>query len=94
MKASLTLCVRCLAAVVGGYCVASLSSLALVPVQRALFHYPVEDAILIATMLSYLVFFAVIIDCFCQDSPLKAWRNIVVYSLIFIGICSYYGGLL
>ncbi|WP_298774321.1 hypothetical protein [uncultured Shewanella sp.] len=93
MKASLTLSVRCLAAVVGGYCVACLSSLALVPVQRALFNYPVEDAILIATMFSYLVFFAVIIDCFCQDSAFKAWRNILVYSVIFIGICGFCGGI-
>ncbi|WP_299494511.1 hypothetical protein [uncultured Shewanella sp.] len=94
MKTSLTISIRCLAAVVGGYFVASLSSLALVPVQLALFKLTVEDAILIATMLSYVVFFVVFIDCFCQGSALKAWRNILVYNGILASICWYSGGVL
>lgn len=94
MKAYLTLSVRCLAAIAGGYLVACLSSLVLVPVQLALFNNRVEDAILIATMFSYVVYFAVIIDCFCQGSALKAWRNILVYSGILASIGWYSGGVL
>lgn len=93
MKPSLSICVRCLAAIVGGYLVAGLSSLALVPLQTALFNNRLEDAILIATMLSYLVYIAVIIDCFCRRSALKAWRNIAIFSGTFATI-SWYGGVI
>ena len=93
MKSSLSLSARCLAAIVGGYLVASLASLALVPLQMALFNYTLEDAILTATMFSYLVYIAIIIDCFCRSTASRAWRNIFIYSGFFAAIC-WYGGAL
>ncbi|WP_281556379.1 hypothetical protein [Thalassomonas sp. RHCl1] len=94
MNPALSLSARCLAAIVGGYIVAALSSLALVPVQMSLFDNRLEDAILIATMFSYLVYIAVIIDCFCRSSASRAWRNVLVYSGIFLTVCYYGGGLI
>mgnify|MGYP007120750429 FL=1 len=91
MNPALSLSARCLAAIAGGYIVAALSSLALVPLQVSLFGNRQEDAILIATIFSYLVYFAVIIDCFCRSTASRAWRNILIYSGIFLAVCWYSG---
>lgn len=56
---------RCVVAILGGYLLSSLFSVAYVKVLVAVFHFPHGDSVLIATMFAYLVYFVVFILCFC-----------------------------
>lgn len=87
MNSSLAISARCIAAIFGGYAVSALFSLAYVPMQMTLFNSNLADAILIATMLSYIVYIAVFIDCFCRSSAIKSWRNIFLLAGVFSAIC-------
>jgi len=69
---------RSVAAIVGGYSIAAVFSLAFVPVLVWLQWCNQNDAVMIATMLSYIIYFSVIIISFSRESTLLLWRDIAL----------------
>jgi hypothetical protein len=69
---------RTLAAIVGGYLVSAAFSVAFVPVLVFGEICEQNEAVMVATMLSYTVYFAVIILSFCRKNVWRIWRDIVL----------------
>jgi hypothetical protein len=69
---------RSVAAIFGGYTIAAVFSLAFVPVLVWLRWCSQNEAVMIATMLSYIIYFSVIIISFSRESTLLLWRDIVL----------------
>jgi len=73
---------RCIAAIVGGYALSALFSVALVPVFVHGLESSLSSSVLIATMLSYMVFFVVIIMSFCRISLKGLYLGIMTSSIL------------
>ncbi len=69
---------RTIAAIFGGYLIAAIFSMAFVPILVWLQWCDQNEAVMIATMLSYIIYFAVIIISFSRQSTLLLWRDIVL----------------
>ncbi|SFC32843.1 hypothetical protein [Pseudoalteromonas denitrificans] len=69
---------RALAAIFGGYAFAVASSFALVPILMLFFSLVKSDAVYLATMLSYIFYFAAIIFSFCRSSILLVCRDMTL----------------
>ena len=78
MKHKLGVLFRTLAAIVGGYLVSAAFSVAFVPVLVWANICEQNEAVMVATMLSYIVYFAVIILSFCRKDVWRIWRDIVL----------------
>lgn len=73
---------RVLAAVFGGYLVASLASVSLslwLPVTRA-------EAVVIGMMTSFLVYLLAVIWCFACGSAWRAWFGVIVPGLMLAAV--------
>jgi len=73
---------RVLAAVLGGYIVASLASVSLsmwVPMHRA-------DAVVTGMMISFLAYLGAVIWCFACRSAARAWFGMLVPSLVLAAV--------
>ncbi|WEK10820.1 MAG: DUF3649 domain-containing protein [Candidatus Pseudomonas colombiensis] len=73
---------RVLAAVLGGYVLAALSSVCLtllLPVSR-------PDAVVIGMMSSFLFYLLAVIGCFACRSAWQAWSGVLLASLILAAI--------
>lgn len=79
MKHKLDVLFRTLAAIVGGYFVSAAFSVAFVPVLVWAKICEQNEAVMVAIMLSYTVYFAVIILSFCRKSGWRIWRDIVLF---------------
>ncbi|MEO9946877.1 hypothetical protein [Paraglaciecola sp.] len=75
MKHKLDVLFRLIAAILGGYLVSIGFSIAFVPVLVWLNLCSQAEAVMVATMLSYIVYFTVIIVSFCRRSPWLLWRD-------------------
>lgn len=73
---------RCIAAILGGYAVSSLFSIAFVNLLVNAFEYPKGVSVLTAAMLSYVLFFLVFILCF---SPIRLSK--LLFLLMFSILC-------
>jgi len=74
---------RVLAAVFGGYLLATLASVCmalLLPMPRA-------DAVVSAMMTSFLVYLVAVLWCFACRSAWRAWSGLMVPSLILAALC-------
>ena len=69
------------AALGGGFVAAQALSYALIPVLVAAFTLPLADAVYLASMADYLIYFSLIIVGFCQPSARRAWLINLVLSL-------------
>ena len=78
MKHKLGVLFRTLAAIVGGYLVSAAFSVAFVPVLVWAKMCKQNEAVMVATMLSYIVYFTVIILSFCRKDVWRIWRDIVL----------------
>jgi len=78
MKHKYDVLLRTIAAIFGGYFVSSAFSLACVPILVWLQACDRNEAIMVASMLSYVVYFTVIIMSFSRKSSWLLWRDIVL----------------
>jgi len=78
MKHNLDVLFRTLAAIVGGYLVSAAFSVAFVPVLVLGQICEQNEAVMVVTMLSYTIFFAVIILSFCRENVWRIWRDIIL----------------
>jgi hypothetical protein len=78
MKHNLNVLFRTLAAIVGGYLVSAAFSVAFVPVLVWGQICEQNEAVMVVTMLSYIVYFTVIILSFCRKNVWRIWRDIVL----------------
>lgn len=78
MKHNLDVLFRIIAAIIGGYLVSVCFSFAFVPILVWLKLCSQAEAVMVATMLSYIVYFIIIIVGFCRRSPWLLWRDIVL----------------
>jgi predicted cobalt transporter CbtA len=74
---------RTIAALIGGYLVSVAFSFACVPILVLSHTCEKHEAVMVGTMLSYLVYFAVIIVSFCRKSSVLLWRDLGM----FLGLC-------
>jgi|TARA_B110000967_G_C18896681_1_gene571215 Kef-type K+ transport system membrane component KefB len=84
---------RTVAAIIGGYFVSAIFSIAFVPILVWLQWCDQNEAVMIATMLSYIIYFAVIIISFSRQSTLLLWRDIVLTLCIGCGTYSAMGNI-
>ena len=73
---------RVLAAVLGGYVLAALSSVCL----TLLLPVPRPDAVVIGMMSSFLFYLLAVIGCFACRSAWQAWGGVLLASLILAAI--------
>lgn len=78
MKHKFDVLFRTLAAMIGGYLVSVAFSLAAVPLLVWTGASGPNEAVMVATMFSYLIYFCVIIISFCRRNSLLLWRDIVL----------------
>lgn len=78
MKHKFDVLFRTIAAVFGGYLLSVAFSFAFVPVLVWTQASIQNEAVMVATMLSYVVFFAVTIISFCRKSTLRLWRDLLL----------------
>ena len=86
MKNKLDVFFRTLAAIIGGYIVSIAFSLSFVPVLVWWQACEQNEAVMIATMLSYIVYFIVIIMSFSRKSSWLLWRDILLSLSFLYGI--------
>lgn len=92
MKRNLDVMFRTIAAIVGGYFVSALFSfvfvLILVWIQATTQH----EAVMVATMFSYIVYFVVIILSFCRKNSWLLWRDLLLTTCLLSAIYCLIGG--
>lgn len=81
IKPQLDVSLRLIAAVVGGYLVAVAFSFACVPLLVLSQACDKNEAVMVSSMLSYLLYFAVIIVSFCRKSSAVLWRDLTLIIL-------------
>lgn len=86
MSKKLSVVSRCIAASIGGYAISILFSLAVVPLFALILFLTINEAVMLASMLSYLVFFFIIIASFSKKSARLLWRDLLVAAAILGGI--------
>ena len=72
----------------GGFVAAQALSYALIPVLMAALTQPLADAVYLASMADYLIYFILIIAGFCQPSANRAWG--LNLALTLLGAGTYY----
>ena len=82
MNNRLSVTSRTLAAIFGSYGLAVASSFALVPIFMQVFGCLKADAVYLATIFSYIFYFASVIFSFTRVSALLVWRDISVISFV------------
>lgn len=86
MKNKLDVFFRTIAAIIGGYIVSITFSLSFVPVLVWWQACEQSEAVMVATMLSYIVYFIVIIMSFSRKSSWLLWRDILLSISFLYGI--------
>ncbi|MEM5498901.1 hypothetical protein WNY77_15935 [Paraglaciecola mesophila] len=76
MKHQLDVSLRMIAAIVGGYLASVAFSFACVPLLVLSHLCDQNEAVMVSTMLSYLLYFSVIIISFCRKSSVLLWRDL------------------
>ncbi|MDO6840093.1 hypothetical protein Q4602_11485 [Paraglaciecola chathamensis] len=82
IKPQLDVSLRLIAAVVGGYLVAVAFSFACVPLLVLSHACGEQEAVMVSSMLSYLLYFAVIIVSFCRKSSVLLWRDLALIMFV------------
>ncbi|WP_299270242.1 hypothetical protein [uncultured Psychrosphaera sp.] len=88
MKHNLDVFSRVIAAVIGGYALSVAFSFAFAQLLVWGQICELNEAVMSASMLSYVVYFIVIIACFCRKSAWLLWRDILL-SLCLFGVIYY-----
>ncbi|WP_339769780.1 hypothetical protein [uncultured Paraglaciecola sp.] len=83
MKHRIDVSLRLIAAIVGGYLVSIAFSFAYVPLLVLSHASDKHEAVMVSTMLSYVLYFAVIIISFCRQSSALLWRDL----FIILSVC-------
>jgi len=78
MKHKIDVFFRTLAAIIGGYLVSVAFSFTFVSVLVWLVACEKNEAVMVSTMLSYLVYFTIIIISFSRKSSFLLWRDIFI----------------
>tara|TARA_R110002167_G_scaffold361999_1_gene580819 strand:+ start:17058 stop:17339 length:282 start_codon:yes stop_codon:yes gene_type:complete len=82
MKHNLDVMFRILAAIAGGYLVSVLFSFVVVLILVWMQATTQHEAVMVATMFSYVVYFAVIILSFCRKSAWLLWRDLLLITCL------------
>jgi Kef-type K+ transport system membrane component KefB len=86
MKKKLDVFFRTLAAIIGGYIVSVAFSISFVRILVWLQACEQNEAVMVATMLSYIVYFIIIITSFSRKSSWLLWRDILLSLSFLYGI--------
>jgi hypothetical protein len=78
MKHNYDVLLRTIAAIIGGYCVSLTFTFTLVPVLVEFKACEKNEAVMVASMLSYVVYFSVIIISFSRKNSWLLWRDITL----------------
>lgn len=76
IKHRIDVSLRLIAAIGGGYLVSIAFSFACVPLLVLSHACDKHEAVMVSTMLSYVLYFAIIIISFCRHSSALLWRDL------------------
>lgn len=74
---------RCIAGIVVGYSLSSFFSIVFTQVLVIGWNFPLGDSVLIATMLGHILYFTLLILCFCPFTHRQIWFTAICI-LVFL----------
>lgn len=82
MKHNLDVMFRIIAAIVGGYFVSAIFSFVFVRILVWMQATTQHEAVMVATMFSYVIYFTVIILSFCRKNTWLLWRDLLLITCL------------
>jgi hypothetical protein len=86
MKHKLDVFSRMIAAVIGGYVLSVAFSFAFAELLVWAKVCEINEAVMTASMLGYIVYFIAIVTSFCRKSSWLLWRDFILTSCLFLAI--------
>ena len=91
MDYPLSILFRVINASIGAYCLATLASIAIVPILSALFSIQLADAVYCSLLLNYFIFFVVAIISFSISSVKHLYLGMTTISALLVIIILSFG---